>query len=286
MLAITGFSVCLSFAFSNPNEDTKSTWNLVFSILKGPIEAALGVIYGIFVGILLWYIPERCYSTPKADYQATSKYNLHRFVILLFAGVFALFGSQQFDLGGSGPLAILVLSFVACLRWRPMGYDIFNENGLQMLWTIIQHFLFCLIGADVRIKNMQSEVLVFGIVSLLVGIILRLIAAFLVTYGIGLTFRERLFTSIAWLPKATVQAAIGPVALDNAVTAEDIEKGRLVLTIAVLSILITAPLGAIAIDVCSRFMLTSDAVQDSENNKKELDDKSSADESTMFEVEL
>ena len=84
----------------------------------------------------------------------------------------------------------------------------------------------------------------------------RLVAAFAITYGVGMNYRERLYVAIAWLPKATVQAAIGAVALDTAITPEDIERGHLVLTIAVLSIILTAPLGAIAIDYLAPKMLT------------------------------
>ena len=328
VLAITGFSVCLSFAFtttsttpfitkiSNNNSidsiniSTNTTESLIWSILKGPTEAVIGVAYGVVIGIIFWYIPEQCNKktvtkqqnvirsvTAASTYQ---KYNLHRFVIFLLTGIFALFGSQKLDLSGAGPLAILAVSFVASLRWRLAKFDVYQEENLKTLWIIFQHFLFSLIGVDVRIKNIQSDLLLYGLLCLSIGIFLRIGAAFLVTYGIGLHFRERLFIAIAWLPKATVQAAIGPVALDHAFTPDDINRGRLVLTVAVLSILITASLGAIAIDYFAPLMLTKDGKEDEEeeeekevvdiNNDQEIiiidDDDSNSGGGNKYEQEL
>jgi len=97
-------------------------------------------------------------------------------------------------------------------------------------------------------------------------------AAYLAVGGRGLRWQERLFTALAWMPKATVQAAIGAIALDEARDQREQEMGRDVLAIAVLSILCTAPAGAIAIstlgprllvlDGCSTEVGTSDGRSD------------------------
>lgn len=252
VLAITGFSVSLSFAFSS-FQNSGGTWQVVMSILQGPIEVAIGIGFGILVGVLFWFVPEVC-NLQKTNY--TKEYDLHRFVFLFLAGLFALFGSQFFGLSASGPLAVLVVAFIPSLRWRPHQLHLFSEEVLKVLWTIFEHFLFCLIGSDVRINQMQTSVLLYSFVCLIAGIIIRTVVSYLITYGNGFTHKERLFTAIAWTPKATVQAAFGPVALDQAVSAADIHNGRLILTAAVLSILITAPLGAIAIDFFKDILLT------------------------------
>lgn len=254
VLAITGFSVCLSMAFTNVNQQNGSeAWNLAKSILKGPFEAVVGIAFGSFAGWLLWYLPEKCKQEDQN--QATSRYDLHRFVFLFLAGVLALFGSQSLNLSGSGPLAVLVLAFVASLKWRQVGFDTYNEDCLSVLWEIFQHPLFCLIGTDVRIKNMQPEMILYGLVCLLVSVAVRTVVAYLVSYGAGYTRKEKLFIAIAWLPKATVQAAIGPVALDLATNESETANGRLILTIAVLSIMVTAPIGAIAVDYFGKVLL-------------------------------
>lgn len=250
VLAITGFSVCLGFAFSS-SQNSESTWEVVKSVLKGPFEAAVGIGYGLLLGALCWYLPEIC----NLQNISKPKYDLHRFVFLLLAGVIALFGSQHYNLSGSGPLAVLVTAFIASLHWRLHQCHVFSERCLKILWSIFEHFLFCLIGADVRINQLQSGVLLNSFLCLLVGLALRTLTAYCSTFGTDFTHNERLFTAIAWIPKATVQAAIGPIALDQAVSENDVKNGRLVLTAAVLSILITAPLGAIAIDFFSKRLL-------------------------------
>ncbi len=91
-----------------------------------------------------------------------------------------------------------------------------------------------------------------GVVVLVIGLTIRIIVSFFAVSCSDLNLKERLFVALAWLPKATVQAAIGPVALDQAKSMnepdpEKLDLGLKVLTIAVLVILITAPIGAIAI---------------------------------------
>lgn len=99
-----------------------------------------------------------------------------------------------------------------------------------------------------------------GIASLVISLIIRLITTYLGLLGNDLNLKERLFIAIAWLPKATVQAAIGSVSLDLArqkgFTGQIEEDfGIQILTIAVLSILITSPIGAIGIVVAGPRML-------------------------------
>jgi len=256
VFAITGFSVCFTIALAACNStQTSDSWNIVMSILQGPIQATIGVVYGLVGGFLLWYIPQRCTRSTTIN---STNFDLHRFTLLLLAGTFALFGSERLNLGGTGPLAILVLAFVACLRWRPLGLDAFNEAALKRLWIVLEHYLFVLIAADVRVKSLESNILLYGVLCLLLALVWRMIAAFAVTYGQGMNWRERAFIAIAWVPKASVQAAIGPLALEAAATGENVKRGRLVLTLAVLSILLTAPLGAIAVDCSARWMLRPD----------------------------
>jgi NhaP-type Na+/H+ or K+/H+ antiporter len=139
---------------------------------------------------------------------------------------------------------------VAALKWRSTQFEEQIQNNLKVFWLIFQPFLFALIGAEVKVSDMTGNAIGLALLSLLIGLTIRMITSALVVFGADLNLKEKLFISLAWLPKATVQAAIGPIALDFAREKEDLrdkELATLVLTIAVLSILITAPLGAIAI---------------------------------------
>ena len=113
-----------------------------------------------------------------------------------------------------------------------------------------------------------------GILVLAVGLVLRVITTFFVVMGGNLTLKERLFVAIAWLPKATVQAAIGPLALDNALKDKDnpnyeqnTQLGLTVLTLAVLAILITAPIGSATIMLTYPCLLSNEKP---EEDKREV----------------
>ena len=110
------------------------------------------------------------------------------------------------------------------------------------LWLGAEVFLFVLVGAAVNVRY----ALVAGvnvILLVVVALLFRMLGVFLSLLGTSLTKKERLFCMMAYTPKATVQAAIGTIPL-----AMGLECGEIVLTVAVLSILLTAPFGAICVD--------------------------------------
>ncbi|GFN98310.1 mitochondrial sodium/hydrogen exchanger 9b2-like [Plakobranchus ocellatus] len=235
VLAITGFGVLLGISFSSGN--------ILWTLAKGPLEALVGIVAGIVGGFILWYIPQR-----------TSKHQLlFRSSLLLCMGLMFIFGSQKIDWAGAGPLAALTLPFVAALRWRAEceeGAKNPVEDVVGVLWMVFQPLLFGLIGAEVKIESLDGNIVGLGVAVLGIGLTFRAAVSYLAVMGTDLNFKERLFIPIAWLPKATVQAAIGAVALDRAkdVGDEDLIKlGEQVLMLAVLVILITAPIGAIGI---------------------------------------
>ena len=131
---------------------------------------------------------------------------------------------------------------------------------------MLQPLLFSLIGAEVDLASIEADVVGLAVAVLCIGLVVRLLVSQVAVMGGGLTWRERLFVALSWLPKATVQAAIGPLALDKAksllvtsgVTCDSVvssdsqvcamlHQGNIVLTVSVLVIIITAPLGAVAI---------------------------------------
>ncbi|XP_025095637.1 sodium/hydrogen exchanger 9B2-like isoform X1 [Pomacea canaliculata] len=243
VLAITGFGVLLGISFS--------TGDIAWNICKGPLEAVIGIVYGMLGGIILWYIPQK-----KSRHLL-----LFRSAMLLGGGMLAVFGSKMVDWAGAGPLGCLTISFVAALRWRsevPKGKRNPVEGVTGVLWMIFQPLLFGLIGAQVNIASLEPETVGKGIGVLTIGLVVRMVVSFLAVFGTNLNLKERLFIPIAWLPKATVQAAIGSLALD---TARDNNKtdliplGEQILTLAVLSILMTAPLGAVLIVITGKRLL-------------------------------
>ncbi|KAK3091769.1 hypothetical protein FSP39_022505 [Pinctada imbricata] len=236
VLAITGFGVVLGITFS--------TGDLAVSIIKGPLEALLGVTYGIVFGMFLWYFPN----------VKSNNLVFYRSLLLFAGGLMATFGSTAVHLSGAGPLGCLTVAFVAAYKWRKQrkeGEPDAMAEVVAILWMLFQPLLFALIGSAVDIeKSLQGDTVGLGIATLAIGLVVRIIVTFLVVFGAGLSIKEQFFVALAWFPKATVQAAIGGLALDLTIKNNAnhlMDYGRQVLTIAVLSIIITAPIGAIAI---------------------------------------
>lgn len=236
ILAISGFGVILSTIFSEGN--------LTQQILQGPLEVVMGLSFGISWGLVAVYIPHKSESWMIAG----------RVFMVGAGGLFAVFGSQLLGYSGAGPLASIVMAFVACFGWKKQGWTPSHnpvEDVFSFIWQIFQPVLFGLIGTAIDFSTLGGQAIGYGIASLGVGLLIRLIVSFFVVCGSTLNLKERIFVAISWFPKATVQAAIGPVALDLAekMEADDTVKGYAsqVLTIAVISIIITAPLGAIGI---------------------------------------
>merc|ERR1711872_361980 len=120
----------------------------------------------------------------------------------------------------------------------------------KRMWIILEPVIFALIGTEIQVHKIDFAVLGYSLIVLIGALVIRMIGTyFAVTCG-TLTTKEKIFMAFAWLPKATVQAALGPIFLDNALKYgldEYKEMGEQILTLAVLSILITAPLGAVSI---------------------------------------
>ena len=267
VLAISCFTILLGVIF-NPSGDLTRT------ILQGPLEVVVGILYGVAWGGLAIILPPRPTTGP-------------RLVLLVGGGLLAVFGLPLLELPGAGPLAVLVMAFIVGLGWRRQGWTDENSGvtaGLASAWTILQPLLFSLIGAEVDLAKLDLNVLGLGVAVLCIGLVVRLVVSQLAVLGGDLNLQERIFVSLAWLPKATVQAAIGPLALDQAkklLSATDscadhhqgmdlvqsaepnleevcamIEYGNIILTVAVSVIIITAPIGAVAILLSGPRLLT------------------------------
>lgn len=120
---------------------------------------------------------------------------------------------------------------------------------LNKVWVFAEILLFVLVGAQVNI-NVAVNAGAMGIVVIFIGLIGRSIGVIISVLGTDFNWKERIFCVISYIPKATVQAAMGAIPLSMGV-----QSGDVILAIAVLSIVITAPLGAIAISTSSRSLL-------------------------------
>ncbi|XP_054341518.1 sodium/hydrogen exchanger 9B2 isoform X1 [Pongo pygmaeus] len=230
ILAITGFNTCLGIAFS--------TGSTVFNVLRGVLEVVIGVATGSVLGFFIQYFP-------SCD---QDKLVCKRTFLVLGLSVLAVFSSVHFGFPGSGGLCTLVMAFLAGMGWTSEKAEV--EKIIAVAWDIFQPLLFGLIGAEVSIASLRPETVGLCVATVGIAVLIRILTTFLMVCFAGFNLKEKIFISFAWLPKATVQAAIGSVALDTARShgEKQLEDyGMDVLTVAFLSILITAPIGSLLI---------------------------------------
>lgn len=207
------------------------------SLLKVPVSIILGIGFGIVIGYLLYLFFERRYKN-GAYIRNSSK------VIIILALAFLLVsleGLVKEIIPISGLLAVIAMASSYKIKADDGVVERLSEKFAK-LWIFAEILLFVLVGAEVDIKYMTGIGFI-GIALIFLGLLIRSIGVFISVAGSKLNKNEKIFTILAYTPKATVQAAIGSVALANG-----IGSGMAILSIAVLGIIITAPLGAILID--------------------------------------
>uniref|UniRef100_A0AAG5CRN3 Cation/H+ exchanger transmembrane domain-containing protein n=1 Tax=Anopheles atroparvus TaxID=41427 RepID=A0AAG5CRN3_ANOAO len=232
VLAIFLFGVILGVIFS--------TGNLTSQILQGPIGIVIGLAYGTVCGLALLHVP---------SYQAKYTNGL-RFAMTALAGTLSVVGSKMAGYPSAGALGCIVTAFVAGTGWRKRPPTECNEVSmyLDLLWKFLKPVSFSLIGKEVNFSVLAGETVLYGAITLLVAVLLRLGFSYLSTLGSELNWKEKAYVTLSGFPKATVQAALGPAALDLARSlnaTEEIEKAQIVLIVTVLAIILTAPLGAL-----------------------------------------
>lgn len=202
-----------------------------FSLLQIPISIVMGILVGIICAYLLVEFFKKIHIRDSIK------------IIILLSVSFLLIELEH-RLSGiiplSGLLAIMSMGIFINQKYSILA----NRLSIKYnkLWIAAELILFVLVGATVDL----SYALLMGvsaIIVVIVALIVRMIGVFVCMLKTKLNMKERLFCMIAYTPKATVQAAIGGIPL-----AMGLACGQKVLTVAVLSILITAPLGAFLVD--------------------------------------
>lgn len=216
----------------------------VMALAEIPISILLGLLLGGLVGLLLTWLFERQYARQNLIRNSTKAIIILGVSFLLLTVEDWLEGHVPF----SGLLAIISMAMVITMRSTPPVAQRLREK-YGKLWLAAELLLFVLVGAAVDIRY-TLEAGLNAVWMILLGLLCRSVGVFLCLIGTRFNLRERLYCVIAYLPKATVQAAIGSVPLSLGLPC-----GRLVLSVAVLSILITAPLGAIGMDLSYPYLL-------------------------------
>lgn len=220
VIAITFFTFFLGLG----TEARESS--LAFDIISIPASIIGGVLLGAVLALGIVFI-----------FRLMHKKYVEKLVLLL--GVSILFVEWGEHIGIASLLGVMTIGFLLLEKIPTQSKEF--SLALGGLWVFLQILLFALVGSEVNI-NVALDAGLTGVLIILIGLAARSLGVWLATWKSELNVKERVFCMIAYTPKATVQAAIGAMPL-----ALGVEHGETILAFAVLSIILTAPLGALAI---------------------------------------
>lgn len=234
VVAITIFSALVGMA-------TGESVGVAWKLLSIPVSILLGIAVGYVVGWLL------SHTFKKYHIRDTKK-------ILIMLGTAILLTSLEKALKSrievAGLIGVMTIGFIL-LEKTPVQAKRLAVK-LNKIWVFAEILLFVLVGAQVKVGVALDAGLV-GVFIILIGLVARSIGVWISLIGTPLNVKEKWFCVVAYWPKATVQAAIGAIPLTLG-----LPYGELFLAVAVMSILLTAPLGAIAIQYFAPRCLTMD----------------------------
>ncbi len=228
VIAITIFSTFLGLALG------KNT-NIFFNILSIPISIILGILLGVIIGFLLIFIFK------KFHIRDTKKVLIIIGTALLFTTIEDVFHDK---IQIASLLGVMSIGFII-LEKLPVAAKRLASK-FEKIWIFAEIILFVLVGAQVDIKVIFDSG-IKGLILIIIGLFGRSLGVLISLIKSNFNKTEKIFSVVAYMPKATVQAAIGSIPLMMG-----IESGELILAIAVLSIIFTAPLGAFLINIMGK----------------------------------
>ncbi|OQR68610.1 hypothetical protein BIW11_04529 [Tropilaelaps mercedesae] len=250
VIAIAAFGVICTIVFPTGGD------SLVWTICRGPLAVLAGLTYGILVGLICWLLQNEPGS------------NVFRGFLLVLSSLAVTYASEAVGFDSAGAVGCIAVGTTAVVYWRENKAKFGSlENAIACFWKFLENVLFVMIGASVDLSQIDYSTFFYAFFTLLITHVIRVVSTFFAVLGAGFSVKERMFIAIAWLPKATVQAALGSIALDIARSRQNnTEEHRFVLTLAVLSILLTAPLGAGATRVLADRLLDDDSTETNTRN--------------------
>ncbi|PKK99152.1 MAG: potassium transporter [Tenericutes bacterium HGW-Tenericutes-2] len=203
----------------------------ILNILLVPVSILLGILLGILSGIILIWLFKIFHIRDTLK------------VLILFSAAF-LFLVIEHELSSfipiSGLVAVITLGGTILKKYEILAKRLVGK--FEKIWVIAEIMLFVLVGAAVDITVLVNVGLL-SILLIMIALVFRMIGVWIALIKTNFNKKEKLFIAISYTPKATVQAAIGAIPLSLGIA-----SGNLILTIAVLAIIITAPIGAILMD--------------------------------------
>lgn len=210
--------------------------NIIKAVLSIPVSIVIGILSGIILGYILLFFFRKRYTTIRATEKTL--------IILVFGSLLVQVGDL---LHFAALLGLMTLGFILLEKHEKIAHEV--SEKLSKLWIPAEIILFVLIGFSLDIST-AFEAGLKGIFIITLGLLFRSLGVIIACSFSGLSVKERIFCVIAYLPKATVQAAPGSVALSHS-----IPGGETILALTVIAILFTSPLGLTGIRTFSKRLL-------------------------------
>lgn len=271
IVAITGFSFFIGLAIQSDHS------SMLYSALHGPVSIIIGVGIGVVGGTLLSIT--KVWNTPWK-----------RTTVAILYVLCAMFGMKRSSYAGAGAMGSLITGMLASYNWENGMPNVCSKEAnkkfsketeyhVSILWSMIfEPLLFGFIGSALDFDLLHGS-LGKSFSILLVGVFFRLIAAYFATGGDSLlSQKERIFISLVWMPKATVQAALCTFPLmlaKDTISPEHTDYDQYILwcnqilSTAILSIIVTAPFGLMFIQYLGPKWLTKDKDSEKEEIKED-----------------
>jgi len=245
------FAITIFGVFGSLAAGAATNWTYVF------LSVPAGIIAGAGIGVIIGYIS--IWFFKKYHIRDTMKVIIFMIMAVIFYDTAEMPAIKNF-LPIAALLGVMAIGFILLEK-----YDVLANRmaaKFNKIWVLAEILLFVYIGTEVQISKIDHSLIGVGLVILLLGLIARSIGVWISLLGSDLTLKEKIFCMIAYWPKATVQAAMGAVPLtmimSGKITSLSEDIGQVILALAVLSIVVTAPLGAIGIKLTGPKLLMND----------------------------
>ena len=212
--------------------------NIFMKLLEIPVSISLGIALGAAIGFALYRVFKK--YQPRATKEG---------MIVIGSAILLTWIEKTVRpfVAVSALSGVIAIGFIILEKSEPIAHKISRKLG--KIWVFAEILLFVLVGAQVNIHVAWNAGLA-GLMIIFIGLIARSVGTYISLIKTGFSIREKLFCMASYIPKATVQAAIGAVPLSLGV-----KSGDIILAVAVLAILFTAPLGAIGMNIIGEKVL-------------------------------
>ncbi|KAH7732236.1 Protein F41E7.1 [Aphelenchoides avenae] len=231
---ITAFTIASAVIFSNADD-------LSYTLVLIPVQLLIGALLGIFAGLLLR-------SFPRPDAHLV---HFTRAVLTFSVSAAFYFGTRAIKSSVAGPIAIFIFCVVASMRWKVDNHRTtrLEERGYKVIWDLLfQPLLFALIGLLFDFSLLTWPLFGMALAIMFIGIGVRIVVVFLISLCTNLNIKEQFFMSLSFFPKAT--AAFVPVIFSYCENDESCQPySQIIMQTCILSIIITAPLGKLILQV-------------------------------------